>query len=194
MRIKYFSGDTIIEVLLAVTIFSLVAVGALAVMNRGLNTAQQSLEITQVKQQIDSQAAALRAAHVAHIAAPAPSDSWNAIIDQIGPSGSTDKATFGSVTCPDIPRGSFAMNPRSGTVQTTLGKMDGTATNPYSGVWYANNTTTVVSQARGIWIEASRINGGSFPAARDFTIRACWYVAGSSVPQTLETLVRLYEP
>lgn len=191
---KYFQGDTIIEVLLAITIFSMVAVGALSVMNSGLNTAQQALEITQVKQQIDSQASTLRAAHIAHVAAPRPTDAWNAILSQIGPSGSTGTATFNGSTCPDIPSGSFGMNPRAGTIQTTLGKMDGSAIYPYSGVWYADAATTAVTQARGIWIEASRVGAGGFPAARDFTIRACWNVTGSPVPQTLETLVRLYEP
>ena len=37
-------GDTIIEVLLAVTIFSLVAIGSMVLMNRGVAMAQQSLE------------------------------------------------------------------------------------------------------------------------------------------------------
>ena len=46
-------GDTIIEVLLAVTVFSLVAIGAMMVMNQGTNSAQRSLEVTLVKQQIE---------------------------------------------------------------------------------------------------------------------------------------------
>ena len=53
-------GDTIIEVLLGITIFSMVAVGAMAVMNRGAAIAQQSLEITLARQQVDVQAEMLR--------------------------------------------------------------------------------------------------------------------------------------
>ena len=56
-------GDTIIEVLLAVTIFSLVAVGSMVLMNRGVAMAQQSLETTLVRQQIDAQAEMLRFVH-----------------------------------------------------------------------------------------------------------------------------------
>lgn len=53
-------GDTIIEVILAVTIFSLVAVGALTLMNSGTSMSQRSLETTLVRQQIDTQAELLR--------------------------------------------------------------------------------------------------------------------------------------
>ena len=55
-RCKYQAGDTLIEVMLATAVFSAVAVGCLTVMNRGLSIAQQSLESTLVRQQIDAQA------------------------------------------------------------------------------------------------------------------------------------------
>lgn len=61
-------GDTIVEVLFAVTIFSMVAVGGLALMNQGAAMAQRSLEIGLVREQMDSQAEALRYAHDAYIA------------------------------------------------------------------------------------------------------------------------------
>lgn len=59
-------GDTIIEVLLAVTVFSMVAVGGMAIMNQGAAMAQRSLEISLVRQQIDAQADALRYIHHAY--------------------------------------------------------------------------------------------------------------------------------
>ena len=63
MRLITERGDTIIEVLLAITVFSLVAVGAMTIMSQGTNTTQRSLEMSLVKQQIDAQAEALRAAY-----------------------------------------------------------------------------------------------------------------------------------
>jgi len=42
-------GDTLIEVLLAVTIFSMLAVGVITVMNQGTHAAQRALEITLVR-------------------------------------------------------------------------------------------------------------------------------------------------
>ncbi len=61
-------GDTIIEVIFAVTVFSLVAVGGITIMNQGAATAQRSLEIGLAREQIDSQADALRYIHSAYIA------------------------------------------------------------------------------------------------------------------------------
>lgn len=61
-------GDTIVEVIFGFTIFSLVAVGGLSLMNRGAAIAQQSLEISLVRDQMDSQVDALRYAHDAYIA------------------------------------------------------------------------------------------------------------------------------
>lgn len=61
-------GDTIIEVIIAVTVFSLVAVGGITLMNQGAAMAQRSLEIGLVRDQIDAQADVLRYLHTAHIA------------------------------------------------------------------------------------------------------------------------------
>ena len=47
-------GDTIIEVMFAFVLFSMVIVGAFMIMNQGMALAQRSLEVTQVRQQIDS--------------------------------------------------------------------------------------------------------------------------------------------
>lgn len=60
-------GDTIVEVIFAITIFSLVAVGGLALMNSGTAISQRSLEIGLVRDQIDAQADALRYAHNAYM-------------------------------------------------------------------------------------------------------------------------------
>src|SRR6266496_3546142 len=67
MRLKQ-QGDTIIEVLFAVTVFAMVAVGSLAIMNQGTAAAQRALEITLVRQQMDSEAQAIRYIHQAYIA------------------------------------------------------------------------------------------------------------------------------
>src|SRR6476661_972947 len=61
-------GDTIIEVMFAVAIFAMVAVGCLSIMNQGMATAQRSLEVTLVRQQMDAQAEALRYIHQAYVA------------------------------------------------------------------------------------------------------------------------------
>ncbi|MBR3131267.1 InlB B-repeat-containing protein [Candidatus Saccharibacteria bacterium] len=60
-------GDTLIEVMLAVGVFGLVVVGAISLMNRGLATAQNTLEVTMARQEIDTQAEVLRFLQNAYI-------------------------------------------------------------------------------------------------------------------------------
>ena len=85
---KIFSGDSLIEVLLGITVFSAVSVGGSAIMNSGLNQAQRSLEITMARNEIDAQAEALRFIHNNYIAEREFSedkwqftDLWNKIVD-----------------------------------------------------------------------------------------------------------------
>lgn len=54
------AGDTLIEVLFSITVFSAVAIGAAAIMTQGMAVAQNSLEINLVRNAIDSQAELLR--------------------------------------------------------------------------------------------------------------------------------------
>lgn len=52
-------GDTLVEVMLAIGIFSMVAISVVAIMNSGTNSSQASLEITLASQEISSQEEAL---------------------------------------------------------------------------------------------------------------------------------------
>ena len=66
MRIK--KGDTLIEVALAIGIFSLVAISIVAVVTASTAGAQSSLETTTTREEIDVQAEALRFIHGSYIA------------------------------------------------------------------------------------------------------------------------------
>lgn len=77
-------GDTLIEVTLAIGIFSLVAVAAVAVLSSSTSSAQDTLEVSITREAIDAQADALRfiqsAAMVDHdTATPKFSDLWSKI-------------------------------------------------------------------------------------------------------------------
>ena len=61
-------GDTLIEVMLAVGIFSMVAVAVVAVMSGGTSSAQTALETTLAREEIDNQAEILRFIHRSYIA------------------------------------------------------------------------------------------------------------------------------
>jgi len=198
-------GDTIIEVLFAVTVFAMVAVGSLTIMNQGTATAQRALEITLVRQQIDAQAEAIRFIHQAYITAyqkggAEPTDiagEWKKMTDKGVPSASPFGVS-GGTTCPaSVPNAgsSFILNARKATVWGTTPSMSpppGGSLPPFAQVRYDGDSN--IENAYGLWVEAVPSAGTDGPGFVDFHIRACWSASGSSAPATLGTIVRLYEP
>ncbi len=197
--LSYKRGDTLIEVMLAITIFSMLSIGSTTIMNQGTNTAQRALEITQVRQQIDAQAEALRAAQQAFTVSTNPSDpalTWNQI------TATAPTSDFQSVDspsgCPEIKAddisGSFIMDTRDATKASDtptdwFKSIAATDAPTFAKVDYSSGLT-----ASGIWIERTFDDGGSRPDAYNFSVRACWFSAGLSTPIQIDTLVRLYEP
>lgn len=204
MLIKHncgYRGDTLVEVLFATAVFSLVAVGSLSIMNQGLSSSQRALEITLVRQQIDSQAETLRFLNSSYIAAfrsgtisyTGAAYQWQ-LIKALSPV----VASISSLSnCdPAANPNSFILNTKSATLVPPIGLGKPGKSKTFSQVVYNGNN---VSSANGIWIEAdSGASSANVNQAKsgyiDFNIRACWDSPGQSVPVTLGTIVRLYEP
>ncbi len=175
-------GDTIIEVVMAVAVFSFVAIGAMTVMNNGLAMAQRSLEITLVRQQIDSQAEMLRFVHSK--ARSDKDEQYIAIWDSLPKTLSTPEQVINDDTCSE-PTDAFVLVPAtSGIVKTE--NFDQPAT--YSRV--AVDDSTGVARAQGISIQITPTGGGG---AYDAYVQACWHSLGSSHPMTIGTIVRIYD-
>jgi prepilin-type N-terminal cleavage/methylation domain-containing protein len=209
-------GDTLVEVLFAVAIFSLVAVGGLSIMNQGSATSERALEITLVRNEIDAQAETLRFLDASYIAAyqsgvtdyssDPPAQQWQLLRDNV-PKDVTVSPFGAGLTCPkslsDIKGNGFyfIMNTHSAEVTPLI---SGFGTNfesasTFSQVHYDYDTTKkvyTVSMADGVWIEAVRSAASNQANADyiDFNIRACWDSPGQSAPMTIGTIVRLYEP
>lgn len=66
MRFRH--GDTLIEVALAIGIFSMVAIAVVAVVSGSMSSAQSALELTITREEIDAQAEALRFIQTSYIA------------------------------------------------------------------------------------------------------------------------------
>jgi type II secretory pathway pseudopilin PulG len=213
MRLKRTSseqGDTIVEVLFAVAVFAMVAVGSLSIMNQGTATAQRSLEITLVRQQIDAQAEAIRFIHQSYVTSfqkeggtlSPTAQEWVKMTNKSTGKGADGASAFGNVatsTCPATVPGQrpFLLNARTARVWNGAPVMTapaGVSLPPFAQVIYNSDTDPAINRAYGLWVEAvpSTQNGG--PGFVDFHIRACWNGPGDSAPMTLGTIVRLYEP
>lgn len=199
-RRRFLKGDTLVEVLFAVTVFSMVAVGGLAIMNQGTAAAQRSLEISLVRSEIDAQAEALRFLNAAYIAGyqpgitsydlSTPTGQWSRIQQTVR---GADFASFSDSSVCEAPAGSFIIDTRRAQV---VRQVDGLFAHPqtFSQLRYKSTSYTELESIDGMWIEAisSPDSGGS--GYIDFHIRACWDALGQSVPASLGTIVRLHEP
>ena len=191
-------GDTIVEVMLAITIFSLIVVSSMAIMNQGLYTAQRAQEISLVRSQIDSQAEALRFLNASYINAfrgesvdysGTPAGEWHKIISN--PNNLVNSVSaFGTTgaSCPSTPDRSFIVNAKKAIVVD----IPIATASTFSMVEYDSDNN--VHSVQGIWIEALRSDANNHSGYVDFHIRACWDSPGQSTPVTLGTIVRLYGP
>lgn len=202
-------GDTLIEVLFAVTVFSMIVVGALSLMNQGTSASRRALETTIARQAIDGQAETLRFLHESYVAdyqsgstynvtdaSTSPGEQYYAIIENAKAYPKTSSSALNSegTTCPETaPSGSFVVDPtvaRAAIDPTLLQRAE-----LYPELVY--NSEGALTASRGMWIEAIRpadTTGVTNAGTIDFHIRACWQALGSTVPVTMGTIVRLYEP
>lgn len=197
-------GDTLVEVLFAITVLSLIVVMSLVLMNQGTSTAVRSLQITLVRQEIDSQAEALRFLNSSYISAyqsgyapnlgdgvTSPAEEYYKMMSAIKTRGARSVSEFSGTktTCQEAPGGSFFINAQTGSYAAkTPANM--IAAETFSQVAYSSGSP--VSQ--GLWIEAVRSSPSGGSSYTDFHIRACWSAVGSANPMNLGTIVRLYEP
>jgi len=197
-------GDTIIEVLFAITVFSIIAVAGLSLMNQGTATVQRALEISHVRNQIDAQADGLRYIHDSYVnslstGAAGGDHLWMELTKATRLSANA--SGFDSMTSWQVCGGPTPFV-ASKVFVLNLSQLDGAlgvALIPdfQPAVTYARVRDDLATvQSDGLWIEVVKgvSRAATTPAYYDFHIRACWDVPGQSVPMTLGTIVRLYEP
>jgi Tfp pilus assembly protein PilV len=203
-------GDTLIEVLFALTVFSFIVVTALSLMNQGVAAAQRSLEITTVRQQMDGQAETIRFLHEAYIqsyqpgqtfdltnATTTPAEEYYKIIQFVDTANRSSASKFGGTNAcviPSDPSKDFVVNPVTAQLVSTAIKPDlfkKAATSAELTFGSGNQ----IGNSLGMWVEAIRSPvSGTSAGYIDYHIRACWDVTGSDFPMNLGTIVRLYEP
>jgi hypothetical protein len=188
---KFNRGDTLVEVLLGVTIFSLVAVVALETMNRGMAIAQYSLETTLVRQQVDAQAEMLRYAH------DMKDDTWKKLVDNNSVSVSVvndNEGNLGVEKCPD----DFSTKEFALAATPSLASKISILNNPgdYKAAETYARVDSDTKKTYGIsvrLVKPSTATGSRDSNKYDAYIKACWMPVGSKMPATIGTIVRLYD-
>ena len=179
---RFARGDTVIEVMFSFTVLSMLVVGTYVLMNRGIQVAQRSLEITLVRQQIDSQISMIRYIQAHH------TDAWQQIRSRYviqsashGPHiNVTDFVEKNNNRCPTLENNGL----------TNSSKAFFLAQNP------ARNDANA-PRAQGLFIQVVRSEarkpGEETGNAYDVYVNACWDSVGTSVPTTIGTITRIYD-
>ena len=178
-------GDTLVEVMMSVVILSIVIVGAIAVMARGLKAAQLSVEHTQVRFQINAQQQMLRYLRDGYIGDSSSNagQTWSALF-----TAATNYANTTASSYNDAPGTCNVTCGKTGFYLTqTAGNVTINAFNP------ASKPATFAQPGQGLWIEMTRSTGIS-PAYVDVLFRGCWSGIGDSADQSAVTALRLYDP
>lgn len=171
-------GDTLVEVLMSLAVLSMVIVGAVMLMNRGLQSAQIALEHSQSRQEVNRQIEFLRYLRDQYSINSAGTDgsTWRSII-----TGSNATQTNYDGCSVTAGKTGFYLQRTGGVVQRT--NFDSSL-----------SPTTHAIAGRGLWVETATSNGVT-PAYVDVVVRACWQGTGSTGgQQQTVTAVRLYDP
>lgn len=178
-------GDTLVEVLLAMAILSVVAVMTISLMNRGLLLTQNSIERSQVRAYMEGQLASLRYFRDKSML-PGGSVEWTKVLAN-GVSGSPT-ALVSDTTCkPDA-----AVMPKPFYIQAVVAPTGSLTVKPYDP--NISTPASIATPGNWLWIEAYNVNQAATSAkAIDFVIRACWYPKGNGPIQSETMTVRLYD-
>lgn len=187
-------GDTIIEVILAFSVFSAAMMGGLWLMNNAMARAQASLQLTMARNAMDGQAESLRYLNSLNLAMRSVGNSlsaWSNIPIRSTPSAlnfcpQNNSEINGFV----VNMANMAILRNNAGNNNILRPAD-----TYPRLEYNVDDTNAISGgdivgSRGLWIEAVRANNSD--NFIDFHIRACWNAPGQNAPTTLGTIVRLY--
>ena len=183
-------GDTLIEVLLAIAVLSVVTIGTFSLMNKGISESQNALERTQVRTYMNAQTELLtylRDQHAAAVAAGTsttvyPVNLWTDIATRAAANVSTAPSAYDN--CSTVMANSFSLSP---TATSTY------AVNSFTAANLA--TATLATPGSGLWIEPKASPVSLNPAYQkyiDFYVKACWTPISSSTKQNMSSVVRLY--
>lgn len=184
-------GDTLIEVLVAISVMGIATVGTFSLMNKGLSQMYDTMERAEVRMLLNRQIESLTYARDQYLRSPsgeglatydrAARDLWAYIkspavssLDAVPDLNSCAVANANSVF-------SVTMN-----ADGSLGHVSGAAILPIGSGFPAAGD--------GIWVQKIYKNSTEAQVPyTDFYIRACWMQNNSSVTQVASTIVRLYD-
>lgn len=176
-------GDTLIEVLLATVVLSIVTVSTFTIMNKGIALSQEVLERTEARARLSEQlelATYFRDRYNEQLLAGQPTTQYPASVWAGLKSRNTGAASGTAPTkCSHNQGFTFQLN---GAGQYEVADYNA-----------ASSTAAVKPVAgSGLWLEMARSPGGIDPPYVDIFAKSCWNALGGNVG-TVSSAVRLYD-
>lgn len=191
-RKKRQAGDTLVEVLLAFSIFGAAATTITRTMNEGYSKMFISGQQSQTQALMKGQLAIVQAAHDAEVKDPNTSV-WDNIIAAIADTDSTRRETVNADGCTyTINKNRIYFITAGGATWTQPQKVPAVTDTAHQAV----TATTVTPKPDGttIWIEAKYTPPNLITHSRgyyDFYVKGCW--SDGSINRQLKTVTRLYD-
>lgn len=195
LRRRRQAGDTLVEVLLAFTIFGMAATTIIRTMNDGFARMFSSGQQSQIQSLMRGQAAIIQAAHNAEVKDPS-SSTWDDLINAIASDAAKRQAAVNGDGC------TYTVNKNRLYFITNTGEgWTGAESQPAvtSATKVSTDTVAPVPDGASMWIEAKHTPHGAVVNGRtnngrgyyDFYVKACW--SDGRVDRQLKTITRLYE-
>jgi len=180
-------GDTLIEVLVAVSVFGVIVVGAFSLMSRGVAQMYDSMERSEVRLLLNEQVEALTYARDQHLV----SQSGGLLATQYDIEA--DRAWQGVEA--EFPQASVpALNAGCDDQENAfLLLIDGSGYIQHSNTILSPIADGFPSPGNGIWMQKIDSDASAKVPYIDFYIRACWTQTSNPQTQVLSTVVRLYD-
>ncbi len=200
------AGDTLVEVLLAFSIFGLAATTIIRTMNDGFTRMFSSGQQSQIQSVMRGQIAIIQKAHADEVQDPA-SDTWDTVVSAISPANDTTSPALAADQRDDVVNAdgcTYSKNKNriyfttdSGATWTTPSLKTGSTA---GDVAVAPSGETPVPDGVSIWVEAKQTKHGDVGSNGkpnngrgyyDFYAKACW--SDGRVNRQIKTVTRLYE-
>jgi prepilin-type N-terminal cleavage/methylation domain-containing protein len=190
-------GDTLVEVLLSITILAIVTVAAFSVLQRGVGEAQNSLERSQVRTSIAQQMELINYFRDQYSAAQSAGGSMAGYPVTIwsGAAGSIRQRAIANRT-----QSLSAVDKCDGAMVNSFSLSKVTPSDPNSPYQIVNfnaatdlATTTFARPGSGMWIEPVASPVTAAVPYIDFYLRACWDPAVGVSKQTISSVMRIYD-
>lgn len=181
IKCKQQRGDTLIEVMLALTLLSAILFISWAIVNRSTQISAAARQRVTVVNQLKEQAEILKSLYAA--------DKNNVVVERDFGEATAYEVIADAAVGDQIPANPCTSRSENGTIAPTNAFHFNAQAQPQTGVKSRLNDSAL----EAVWIQ---MNGGTAKGYMDFYIRACWISGSGSVEKNdnSQVIVRLNTP